>query len=116
MDYEDYQAAHVALWDWLANNPGKDKYDWPGWEEGSSIHAGAFAGQSILNHCFLCEWYRRHGGCEACACTKKYGEPCFSDINPNSEGLFKKWDKAMQANDFEEACRLAVMMRDVWEY
>lgn len=115
MNFEDYQAAHVALWDWLANHPGKDKYDWPGWESGGNIWSGIFDGCIILNHCFMCEWYRTHGGCDACALTKKYGEPCFSDIDPNSEGMFKKWDKAMQAEDFEEACRIAALIRDSWE-
>lgn len=39
---------HRQMWDWLANNPDKDKHDWPGW----SKH-GMFV---PMYHCFACSF------------------------------------------------------------
>ena len=36
---------HRELWQWLADNPGMEKEDWPGWDrEGEA-----------MNDCFACE-------------------------------------------------------------
>lgn len=47
---------HVRLWDWLAGNPGKYKYDWPEWE------AYAKLDDRPPLDCFACET----GGCVTC--------------------------------------------------
>lgn len=123
MDYEDYKAAHVALWDWLANNPGKDKDDWPGWQDTSSSVRAVFDGEEIENYCFMCAWYSKTGGgCRACAITRNHGLVCHSDIadDPACWGLFAQWCKAMgdygDEPDYEEACKIAALIRDSWEY
>ena len=39
----------VALWSWLAENPFREKVDWPGWEEnGGKLQAKSY--------CFACEF------------------------------------------------------------
>jgi len=37
---------HRELWDWLSKNPGKEKYDWPGWK----IY------NMVMHQCFCCEY------------------------------------------------------------
>lgn len=37
---------HRKMWGWLAENPMKDKLDWPGWKRYDVA----------LNDCFLCEY------------------------------------------------------------
>ena len=65
--YEYYRAQHMALWRWLAENPGKEKDEWPGW----SYNDGQLS--DVTNDCFACEYtnypanneYRAYN-CERC--------------------------------------------------
>lgn len=41
---------HKKMWQWLAENPGKDKDEWPEWEFNGGSVPGA------LNDCFACEY------------------------------------------------------------
>lgn len=41
---KDYIAKHREIWNWLSENPDKEKMHWPGW----SIY------ESVPNNCFLC--------------------------------------------------------------
>ena len=50
---------HREMWNWLAENPDKDKVSWPGWSETSL---------EKINHCFLCGYVQQipHGDCPNC--------------------------------------------------
>lgn len=123
MELKDYKDAHYRLWDWLANNPGKRKDEWPGWDATTTL-SGIFRDRRIDNRCFMCDWYisRNHGGCEACAITRKHGYACYDDPvgdRDAANGLYAQWCYAMGENgaeaDYEEACRIAAEIRDSWE-
>ncbi len=56
--------AHKKLWNWLAENPTKKKWDWPEWEH----NGGQYISQS---YCFACDYdtqYEAYGdeGCDNC--------------------------------------------------
>jgi len=42
--------AHVALWDWLSNNPDKQKCHWPGWKSNDGDH------DCVIEDCFACDY------------------------------------------------------------
>lgn len=57
---------HKRLWNWLAENPDKNKWDWPGWdntnfedgveeEDYKKYHDQTFKGDLIKANCFACE-------------------------------------------------------------
>lgn len=117
MELSDYKAAHRALWDWLANNPGKDKDEWPGWE-GRTPSGGQYNGQKIPSYCFMCAW--NDVDCTYCALAKKYGIPCYYSSVQLGTGLYQQWSRAMGydtegAPDYDTACRIAAEIRDSWE-
>ena len=52
MNIEEAERLHKELWNWLADNPGADKHEWPGWvSNGGKVHG-------CLNACFACECTR----------------------------------------------------------
>ncbi len=55
---EVYKQLHYDLWDWLANNPGKEKRDWPEWEIVRKNYG------YITHLCFACEYYSKQ--CRQC--------------------------------------------------
>lgn len=58
---KSYIAKHREIWNWLADNPSKEKKDWPGWEE--------YVGSKIeINYCFLCDYvnFAKGGMCSFC--------------------------------------------------
>ncbi len=58
----------VELWTWLAET-GKEKLDWPGWEQY----------EDITSECFLCEYADRHSGCDDCSYRQKFCYCCEGD-------------------------------------
>ena len=78
---------HKRLWNWLSENPGKSKSDWPEW----------LILEDCLSTCFACEFdnilienkfsvlY-----CELCPLTKKGNAFCQTCL----DGLFKQWSFA----------------------
>ena len=90
--------AHFALWDWLVNNPGKDKDDWPGWKN--------YAEADIpRNHCFACG---------ACKCVCKNCPMEWADesncIDETSNNVFYLWHHEHEPG---ERVRLAKVIRDM---
>lgn len=51
--------AHRRLWNWLANNPGEEKYCWPEWKE----NGGAIP--HVRDRCFACA-ITGDGACKEC--------------------------------------------------
>ncbi len=76
---------HRKLWDWLAKNPGKEKHDWPEWDNYSPY-------EPLYNsYCFACMVS------EDCAtCLFEWpGMDCFdAEVRHDNEGLFAHWDDA----------------------
>lgn len=41
--------AHKALWQWLSEKPGKEKWEWPGWIDVKDVD------MSDYGYCFACQ-------------------------------------------------------------
>lgn len=54
---------HKKLWNWLAENPGKKKADWPGWK-------GMSDEELPLNLCFACSYLEKLLGFDELLCSK----------------------------------------------
>ena len=68
MTFEEYQKAHKEMWTWLAENPGKDKNSWSGWDFGNGNY---YNNIKILNRCFACAYTQSidnagHTECDLC--------------------------------------------------
>ena len=102
---------HRELWGWLAENPMKDKLDWPGWERYDAP----------LNGCFLCEYAlkskkndsNRLNICDYCPVefkeTNDYPRGTFGYC---LGGLFIRW---LWTTNPKERSRLASLIRDLPE-
>jgi hypothetical protein len=91
-----YRSAHRKLWDWLADNPDKDKTDWPGW----SFNGGTYPYVPAL--CFGCEYTRGRGQCESC--------PCLID-RQCCGGAYARW---YDADNRSTRRKYALLVRDAW--
>jgi hypothetical protein len=90
-----YKENHWALWNWLANNPDKDKDDWPGWKTMESL------GISIpFASCFLCEMFPLDD-CTDC--------PLAFCVSPTRGGVLNRW---LDTEDAKERINLAIQIRD----
>lgn len=102
---------HRELWGWLAENPMKEKTDWPGWERYDAA----------LNDCFLCEYVLKSqkndsNGLSSC----DYCPVEFDAIEGYSKGtigyclggLLSRW---IQTSESKERSRLAASIRDLPE-
>ena len=102
---------HRELWGWLAENPMKEKTDWPGWERYDAA----------LNDCFLCEYVLKSqkndsNGLSIC----DYCPVEFKETNGYPKGtvgyclggLFSRWDRAIEP---KERSRIASLIRDLPE-
>ena len=61
----------IVLWEWIVDNPGKEKHKWPGWAKYGWMS----------DDCPFCEYGSNHSNSETLACNcpldKKYGS-CYS--------------------------------------
>lgn len=51
--YNTMRKNHRALWQWLSDNPGKEKEDWPGWHHHDDYACDCFLCHT-LDSCFRC--------------------------------------------------------------
>ena len=83
IDLKAEKTNHQKLWNWLAENPLKDKLDWPDWSRNGGDS------QTCVNFCFACEvvvYQHEKLKCEECPIQWPDGVTC------NLMGsLFKKW-------------------------
>jgi hypothetical protein len=101
---------HRELWGWLAENPMKEKTDWPGWERYDAA----------LNDCFLCEYVlksqkndsNRLSICDYCPVWFKENGFNRGTVSYCLGGLFYGWEVA---TNLEERSRLAALIRDLPE-
>ncbi len=80
--YEKYRKLHIRLWKWLAENPDKDKSDWPGWKwnGGKKIDLTG-------NVCFACDYVKII--CPACPIDWGENRTCLDDGS-----AFERWEHA----------------------
>ena len=87
----DYNS-HVRLWLWLAENPTKNKMEWPGWKED---HFGEHSTSThMFNHCFAC------AHAHVILCSSRCKRDCPLDWRSASRfhscyerGLYDRWIK-----------------------
>ena len=95
--------AHKELWNYLAENPTKQKEDWPEWK----INGGKYS--NVEYHCFACE-FTIGGTC--CDCPLIWPSDCCTDgYNTNNYGLYKKWAK--EGISLEERTSLALKIANL---
>jgi hypothetical protein len=97
MTESEYKAAHIALWQWLYDNPERSKGSWPGWEVNGGEHGACH------NDCFACELcWSNHESCEKCPLSFR----CHDDGSP-----YKEWDAASTRRTRK---KYAAIIRDAW--
>lgn len=107
---------HRELWGWLAENPMKEKTDWPGWD-----WPGWESYENINSSCFLCEYafesqkndFNGLSICDYCPVEFKEtnGYPK-GTVGYCLGGLFSRWDRAIEP---KERSRIASLIRDLPE-
>lgn len=96
---------HRELWGWLAENPGRDKREWPEWED----NGGKFP--RVRNLCFACEYDHQEGiknhsyACSDCP-FEWPGKTC---ENMEDNGLYNLW----KYGETELESMYAAMIRDL---
>jgi len=89
----NFAERHKNLWDWLGDNPGKYKDDWPGWQEIN------YPPEYFKHLCFACEAARLLSHEE-----KKCGFCPIPDVCLGKFGLLEDlWKKANWMGDHERA-------------
>ncbi len=95
---------HIKLWQWLADNPTKDKCDWPEW----SVNGGKV--KHIYNDCFSCEYsvsiITASGDAQHMCKYCPFGKYCAFTC---MDGLYKKW---ANTKDMHYKIELAERIRD----
>lgn len=79
--------AHKELWDWLAQNPDKEKDDWPGWK----CNGGEY--ELVDVYCFACEYVSNIEEDFDCCygyCPLVWPNDIYCDENSN-ESLYAAW-------------------------
>ena len=92
---------HRRLWKWLAENPAKNKEDWPQW-------ATLFG---VANSCFLCELTIGKNGDTHCSdCIGDWGslKTCGTT---SGKGLYHRW--WVHALNHKKRTELALKIKDV---
>ena len=87
---------HRKMWHWLAENPDKNKQDWPGWEE----HNGKDFDPIMNQYCFLCGYVSVAYGKESYhACPLDWGISEFCEDGDDQCTYYEKYcDAIMHAH------------------
>jgi len=104
---EEYYSLHQKLWNWLSENPTKEKFNWPEWEDEQYSDSDCFyKGIEINSDCFCCAYSEDHHGGDCYTCLVEWPNesitsmPCFYEENDINEcghrivvfNLFKLWE------------------------
>lgn len=114
---------HRELWGWLAENPNKNKFQWPGWENSEDDYTcdGLYNGEIIPFYCFACYAtvlqigdYADDDSCAACVLEWGSGvcDKWDDSIIPKPIGLFTKWN---ESKSDRMRSKLAAKIRDLPE-
>ena len=96
MTKKEMYTKHQELWYWLADNPEKDKVDWPGWKEYGYAE----------NYCFACQWVTDQD-VECCP----LAWPSAAGTCTCDESLFIEW--LIEKEDFAHRALLADLIANV---
>jgi hypothetical protein len=94
---------HKEIWQWLSEDPGREKEDWPGWGDS----------KPIVNDCFACEYRdltNNHRDCNDCPLIWPPNRDG-SRVCDNDGGLWATW--FFDAKTESERTKLAIAIRDV---
>jgi len=103
---------HRELWGWLADNPNKQKWDWPEWK----VMGGGMG--FIDNYCFCCAYAGdtldgERKNCKNCLLVWP-GESCQyssdDETDENMYGLFEEW---ISVRTDKKRSKLAKQIRDL---
>lgn len=100
--------AHVALWDWLSENPDKQEKEWPEW----AWNGGEYydAPTPFNNKCFCCMYVDYlNESCNACPLVWPHDRKC-GESNDYGIGLFDEWHSEA---DPQRRSELAAQIRDL---
>jgi hypothetical protein len=103
MTESEYKALHIELWQWLYDNPGEGKGDWPRWIRNGGDIENAF----IL--CFACAFANassRGFYCRSCPLDQRIMKTC--DVE---ESAYVKWIRSYRHESRRE---YAALIRDAW--
>lgn len=111
---------HKELWNWLAENPGMQKVEWPGWDEIEDWDDEMYPD----NNCFACEYLKdvvisdgeEYYELDPILCEKQCpliwpeGRTC----TERYYSLYREWDNYNSQEDFyEEASVLAKQIAEL---
>lgn len=82
---------HKKLWNWLAENPTKTKYDWIGWKH----NGGYIYIDTIDSECFACDY--ANSVCKFCP-LKVSNNSFFTCL----DGLYEDWGISGSYNEVSE--------------
>ncbi len=102
----------VALWDWLAENPGADKDEWPDWDKTDGY---------IEHNCLACHYYMQKHETINYGCQEECIVPVFRKFRERDEdgnagcshveSPFIKWEDA-KPDELELAAKYAKQIAD----
>lgn len=96
------ETGHRELWQWLVDNPMKNKEDWPGWD----YNGGTY--DSRYNDCFACSFVKKLDGCgEGEGCPLEWPEQSCMEYG---KSIYERWDNSL---DPTERSTLAAQIRDL---
>lgn len=90
---------HRQLWQWLADNPEKDKEDWVRWE-----FNGGDVG-NVSSRCFACDY--------ACGCGTGKGCPLEWSLGSCIENDESEYDLWRDSENLQERTRLALLIKEL---
>lgn len=92
-----YHTLHKDMWNYLYENPNKNKKDWPRWKRnGGDI-------KIVIGNCFACKYdYKFNGTCDHCPFNIDINKTCLND-------LYIEW---CHNNNLEKRKQLAKQIRD----
>lgn len=90
--FEKIRTGHRALWQWMVENPGREKWQWPEWPTSPKAAKEAY--------CFLCTLK-----CPKCPMYKRNTDTSCSDLG----SLYQRWLDAPRT----ARSALALKIRDI---
>lgn len=93
---------HRKMWGWLAENPTKNKQDWPGWKKCGKIQ----------NDCFCCELAITCGEVDCALCPFEWPKTRTDNVMDCSKSYYGDWWEAAAP---EERAKYAALIRDLPE-
>ena len=77
----------TELWQWMVENPGNLKYQWPGWEKYGEMYGA----------CACCEYVVRHDHKHTCTFCPLYGKWSNKEHSICNEGPYDDWERSIDS-------------------